>query len=197
MGGTQFNRRLVVVTAHIKSGNLMWEKVTKKVYYTVQNFVFRAMFKTKSLLKLLWLIIIPIFLSTLKAAAGLLGDYTASSEPKKIEQRRTVGSGSRSDCESNISKNSVTLLVPEAKVVHQTASSRPSFFLYSTIESSVPFKFTIVNPQVAEPIVEKTFSVSRRGIKQIELPSSTKLKEGTVYLWYVAIPCSNVPRKYQ
>lgn len=138
-----------------------------------------------------WLILPSI------ATAGLLGNYTVSSEPKKVEQRRTIGSGSRSECQSILPQNSVTLLVPEAEVVHQTSAPQPSFFFYSTIASKTPFEFTLVNPQVAEPIVEKTVSVSQPGIKQIELPPSTVLEEETVYLWYVAIPCSNAPQQYQ
>lgn len=157
------------------------------------------MFKIQSTLKLLFFISSPIclLLPSSIATAELLGNYTVSSEPKKVEQRRTIGSGSRSDCQSNLPQNSVTLLVPEAEVVHQTSAPRPSFFFYSTIASKTPFKFTLVNPQVAEPIVETTIAVSQPGIKQIELPPSTVLEEGTVYLWYVAIPCSNAPQQYQ
>jgi hypothetical protein len=152
------------------------------------------MFKLKiSLL----LIFSPVFLFISQARAGLLGEYVASPSARVIDQRRTIGSGSRSDCDSNLPDNSVSLLVPEAGVVHRTSKDRPSLFLNSKIDSKVPFKFTLVNPEVAKPIVEKTMAISSPGIKEIKLPESTKLSQGKTYLWYVAIPCSNNPQEYQ
>ncbi|MEM7590593.1 MAG: DUF928 domain-containing protein [Cyanobacteria bacterium P01_A01_bin.83] len=152
--------------------------------------------KPISLLNLLLLIFSQIFLWAVRAEAGLLGNYTPSSNPTKVEQRRTVGSGSRSNCKSDLPKNSLTLLVPEANVVHHTSSPAPPLFLHSKVASSLPLKFTLVNPQVAEPVVEQTFSVSQPGVKQLQLPKSTNLKEGTVYLWYVAIPCHQDSQEY-
>lgn len=127
--------------------------------------------------------------------AGSLGDYVASPNPKKIEQRRTVGSGSRSDCQSKFFRKSMALLVPDVEVVHQTTSSRPSFYIFSKV-SSTPFKFTLVDPQLEKPIVEKNLWISSEGIKQIVLPESVSLDPGKIYLWYVAIPCQNQPEEY-
>ena len=155
------------------------------------------MLKKIPLLNLLLLTLSQIFLWTLKTEASLLGNYTSSSQPIKVEQRRTVGSGSRSNCQSNLPERSLSLLVPEAEVVHQTASSTPALFLHSKVASTLPFKFTLVDPQVAEPIVEQVFSLSQPGIKRLELPKPVKLKEETVYLWYVAIPCQQNPEQYQ
>lgn len=138
--------------------------------------------------KLLLLVASQMFLLVLKAEASLLGNYTPSDNPIEVEQRRTVGSGSRG-CQSDLPKDSLTLLVPEASVVHHTYSSAPPLYVHSKVGSNLPLKFTLVDPQVAEPIVEQSFSISQPGVKQIELPESTNLKEGTVYLWYVAIPC--------
>ena len=139
--------------------------------------------------RILLLTVSQIFFWAFKAEAGLLGNYTPSANPIEVEQRRTVGSGSRSSCQNDLSKDALTLLVPEANVVHHTSSPTPPLFLHSKVASDLPLKFTLVDPQVAEPIVEQSFSVSQAGIKQLELPSSTNLKEGKVYLWYVAIPC--------
>lgn len=154
------------------------------------------MFKKIPLFNLLLLSLSQIFLWTLRTEASLLGDYTSSSQPIKVEQRRTVGSGSRSNCR-NLPEGSVSLLVPEAEVVHQTASSTPALFLHSKVASTLPFRFTLVNPQVAEPVVEQVFSISQPGIKRLELPKSVKLKEETVYLWNVAIPCQQNSEQYQ
>ena len=147
------------------------------------------MSQKKFISNLLLLTFSQAFLGILQAEAGLLGDYTPSIAPVEVEQRRTIGSGSRNRCKSNLPSKSITLLVPPSEVVHQTSSPTPSLYLFSKVASSLPFKFTLVNPQVAEPLVEQTFSVEQPGIKQIKLPETTKLEEGTVYLWYVAIPC--------
>ena len=155
------------------------------------------MLRSKSLSNLLLLILSQIFFWSLKAEAGLLGNYTPSSEPIAVEQRRTMGSGSRSNCQSNLPQQTLSLLVPEAEVVHQTSSPNPALFLHSKVASTLPFKFTLVDPQVAEPLVEQVFSISQPGIKRLELPKSTKLEAGTVYLWYVAIPCQKDSQQYQ
>lgn len=154
------------------------------------------MFKTKIIL-LPMLFSLPLIF-TLKAQADLFGDYV-SQETQDVEQRRTVGSGSRSNCQSNIAKNSVSLLVPKREVVHHTSLEKPSFFLTANRVPSAPplsFKFTLVDPQTGTTLVEKSFLVSE-GIKQIELPESTRLQLGKVYLWYVAIPCTNNQDEYR
>ena len=155
------------------------------------------MFNQKFLSNLLLLFVFQAGWGIMSAEAGLLGDYTTNSDPIVVKQRRTLGSGSRLGCRSNLPEKSVELLVPPSEVVHQTNSPTPTLFLHSKVASSLPFKFTLVNPQVDQPLVEQTFSISEPGIKQIKLPKSTKLEEGTVYLWYVAIPCGRDPQQYQ
>ena len=155
------------------------------------------MVRKKILLNLLLLTFGQAFLWIHSVEAGLLGDYTPNSDPMVVRQRRTLGSGSRLGCRSNLPEKSIELLVPPSEVVHQTNSPNPSFFLHSKVASNLPFKFTLVNPQVDQPLVEQTFSLSEPGIKQIKLPKSTKLEEGTVYLWYVAIPCVQNTQQYQ
>ena len=155
------------------------------------------MVRKKILLNLLLLTFGQAFLWIHSVEAGLLGDYTPNSDPMVVRQRRTLGSGSRLGCRSNLPEKSIELLVPPSEVVHQTNSPNPSFFLHSKVASNLPFKFTLVNPQVDQPLVEQTFSLSKPGIKQIKLPKSTKLEEGTVYLWRITIPCQQDPQQYQ
>lgn len=132
-----------------------------------------------------------------RVRADLFGDYVYR-DTQEVEQRRTVGSGSRSGCQSNIDENSVSLLVPEREVVHQTSLERPTLFIITDRAfRSMPFKFTLVNPQTTETLVEKDFLVSSNGIKEIELPEATQLKYNEIYLWYVAIPCVNKPTEYR
>lgn len=152
------------------------------------------MFKVKS--RLFFAFLSSSFVFMPKVQADLFGDYV-SSQTQEVEQRRTVGSGSRSNCKSSIAENSVSLLVPEQEIVHHTTLEKPSFFLSANkVSSTKPFKFTLVNPRTATTLVEKSFSVSE-GIQQIELPKSTRLKLGEVYLWYVAIPCTNNSNDYR
>lgn len=152
------------------------------------------MLKTKTLLFLA--VIGSVFLLKPIAKANLF-DYVATFEPKEVAQRRTVGSGSRSNCQSNIVKNSVSLLVPEREVVHQTSVARPTLYLSANkISSKKTFVFTLVDPQSAKTLVEKVFSVSE-GINRIELPESTQLESNKIYLWYVAIPCENNVDEYR
>ena len=127
--------------------------------------------------------------------ANLLGDYIPEDNPKKIEQRRSVGSGSRSTCTSSLDVDSISLLVPNAEVVHQTASSRPNFYLFSNASYSSPLLFTLVDPESAKTIFKKDFQIGY-GFKDITLPESISLKSGKVYLWYVAIPCENNPEQH-
>lgn len=135
--------------------------------------------------------------SALQARASWrLEGYVPADNPQKVEQRRSVGSGSRSNCHSSIERNSVTLLVPESEVVHRTTWDRPTLFVSAERSSKIPFKFTLVDPQTAETLVERDFVVSEP-VEAIELPQSTQLELGKVYLWYVAIPCENNPDEYR
>ncbi len=88
-----------------------------------------------------------LLLSSSTLAQDLLGGYTASEDAKKVDQRRSVAGGSRASCQSPLVKESLTLLVPEEKVVHYTATNRPSFLFYSAI-STIPLEFTLVAPEL-------------------------------------------------
>ena len=163
------------------------------------NFEYLSIMLKVEVKTILFFTITGCFLSYgLTAKADLFGDYV-DYDTQEVEQRRTVGSGSRSDsCQSNINENSVSLLVPEREVVHNTSRERPSFFITTDKSSSTtPFKFTLVNPKTGKTLVEKDFSVSRGGIEKIELPKTTKLKYNEIYLWHVAIPCKNKPNEYR
>lgn len=119
-----------------------------------------------------------------------LGRYVPYKEDRGhiVEQRRSVGSGTRSECEIAFPQNSITLLVPEQKVVHRTAKSKPKLYLNSTVDSRIPIKFALVNSQTTETVMETSIK-PKLGINTIELPTQTKLEKENLYLWYVAIPC--------
>jgi hypothetical protein len=119
-----------------------------------------------------------------------LGRYIPSKKDRGqiVEQRRTVGSGTRSDCEIAFPKNSISLLVPEQKVVHRTAKSKPKLYFNSTVDSDIPIKFALVDSQTTDSLLESSI-MPKSGINMIELPPRTELKKENLYLWYVAIPC--------
>lgn len=126
-------------------------------------------------------------------------EWTESYEsppPKRVGQRRSVGSGSRSHCQNIFPKGALTLLVPEEKVVHYTTLANPNFYIYAQTTSKIPLEFTLVipDPKVDNPIVQKSLTVEEPGVKQIKLPTDFKLKTGQTYLWHIDIPCKNAPQ---
>lgn len=126
-----------------------------------------------------------------------LGNHqTSSDNPQKIYQRRSAAGGSRSDCQSPLGNNSLTLVVPKEKVVHKTATNHPSFFFYSQAALATPLKFTLVDLDVAEPLVEEPLYVKKPGYHQITLPKEVKLKPNKTYFWHIAISCANEPENF-
>ncbi len=128
--------------------------------------------------------------------ANLLGDYVVSDNPKPIDQRRSLGSGSRSNCQSQLSKGDVDLLVPQAKVVHNTSKKSPSLYFSSQIQQPISYIFTLVEPQSSQTLIEQERKLTKPGIEEIKLPEKLTLQEGKTYLWYVAFPCQNNPELY-
>ena len=131
------------------------------------------------------------------AQASLLGDYNPR-PPENIDQRTTVGSGSRSlSCQKLFPKNSLTLLVPKEEVVHYTVSSSPSFYLYAQASETVPLIFNLVipDPTANNPILEGTLVIEQPGLHEIKLPAEVELETGQIYLWQIGIPCKNNPQE--
>ena len=130
-----------------------------------------------------------LFNKALASLGGFRSPYV--NQAKNVEQRRTLGSGTRSQCKVAFQPNTLTLLVPDESVVHKTASSQPSFYVQTKIGSKTPLNFTIVDPEVSEPIAQRLITVSEPGIKKIELPNQIQLEQKKVYLWYIGVRCSN------
>jgi hypothetical protein len=132
--------------------------------------------------------------STAFKAAASLGGFVSvdDSKAKNVEQRRSIGSGTRSECSKTLPENAVTLLVPNTEVAHRTAQAKPSLYIQAKVATQTPLNFTLVDPQVSKPVVESSITVLEPGIKKIELPKQTRLKQGNIYLWYVAVPCSEI-----
>jgi len=124
--------------------------------------------------------------------AGILGNIKISKKAIKVDQKRSLNSASRSNhCQQNLDKVSIHLMIPEDKIAHQTISSRPPLYFYTDSEKPFTLRFTLVNPQKAEPLVDKSFETNQKGIQKIALPPKVKLQEKTIYLWNLAIACED------
>jgi hypothetical protein len=157
--------------------------------------------KTKSNIFFLRLIIVGNFFFYLvqpfTTTAGVLGNFQVSKKPTKIDQRRIVGSGTRSQCQSTANENSIELLVPKEKVAHLTNSPKPSLYYYTREEKTLNLDFTLVDPSKAQPLVETKIVSPKKGINKIDLPNSIQLESKKIYLWNLAVPCKNNPYQYQ
>ena len=120
-----------------------------------------------------------------------------SSQKGAYQRERTTAGGSRSYCVDPLGKKSLELVVPEAKVVHQTASESPSLFVYSEGAAKEPLIFTLVDHDLIEPLVEQSINISEKGYHKITLPPNIKLEPNKVYSWYVAVLCSNDPESFR
>ena len=157
---------------------------------------------SRSITKILYLGFSSIFLlSSVAYAKSLRYGYNAS-KPERVSQKRTVGSGSRggNSCQSSWQKDSLVLLVPEAEVVHLTASDAPSFYFYARIdEKPSTVKFNLVNPvkRSQNPLVQKTITIDKSGIYRIDLEDKIELDTDELYLWQIGIPCKGDSDRYQ
>lgn len=126
-------------------------------------------------------------------ASGLLGGYKVPKKAIKIDQRRVVGSGSRSQCSISKTK-SVELVVPEAKVVHRTLEDRPPLYVYSDFDGPTSAELTLVNVNNSDTLVRSQISLVR-GVSRIDLPTSVSLKKGNIYTWNITLTCNNPARE--
>lgn len=120
-----------------------------------------------------------------KASAQIVQDYVPPVGSKKTS--RTKGAGSRG-CDRT-SDTDLQLLTPEDHIA-TTVSARPTFF-WSISNTSLPVRFTLIEPGVANPIMDRTFMVTRPGVVDVKLPSDRPgLTLGKEYRWTVSIICN-------
>lgn len=155
----------------------------------------------RSCIKILYLGFSSIFFLSSVAVAGSLRFGYNASKPERVSQQRTVGSGSRGDnsCQSSWAKDSLVLIVPEPEVVHLTASSNPSLYFYARTNRPSTVKFNLVNPnkRSRNPIVQRTITIDKSGIYQIDLEDKIELDTNELYLWQIGIPCENDSDRFQ
>lgn len=125
-----------------------------------------------------------------KSTASRRGSRQQYVPPVASNPRRTIGSGSRG-CYQSLNNDLVTLLIPSEDYAGQTLSGHPTFFWHLSEPISVPVKFALVEPGVAEPVFEQTIDSSQVGMMQVQLPKNgPELKPGHTYKWSVTLVCN-------
>jgi hypothetical protein len=135
-----------------------------------------------------------------KASAQLVTDYAPPSGTKR--KSRTQGAGSRG-CDAfsargfanDGSRNDHRAANPELQLlapnnhIPTTVSTHPTFYWYISA-TSLPVRFTLVEPGVIKPVADRRFLVTRPGVVGVKLPSDVPgLVAGKQYRWTVAIVC--------
>jgi hypothetical protein len=86
--------------------------------------------------------------------------------------------------------NELTLLAPSDHMA-LTTQAHPTFFFHLSNTPEQAVRFTLVEPEVAEPILEKTIPVAESGVIEVTLPSqSPNLEVGKNYRWSVSLVCN-------
>lgn len=128
-----------------------------------------------------------------KASAQLVTDYAPPSSTKR--KSRTQGAGSRG-CDAfdglrsdhRAANPELQLLAPNNHIP-TTVSTHPTFYWYISA-TSLPVRFTLVEPGVIKPVADRRFRVTRPGVVGVKLPSDVPgLVAGKQYRWTVAIVC--------
>lgn len=119
-----------------------------------------------------------------RASAQIVKDYIPPVGTKR--RSRTTGAGARG-CD-RASNPDLQLLAPNNHVP-TTISAHPTLFWYVSA-TTLPVRFTLVEPGVIKPVADRRFRVTRPGVVGVKLPSDVPgLVAGKQYRWTVAIVC--------
>lgn len=129
--------------------------------------------------------ILPTHIDPSSAArAGIFQGYNPPSSFGRIQ--RTLGAGLRGCSEGQTV--SLNLVAPKDHI-GTTVSGRPTFLWY--ISAPAPMRFTLVEPGVAKPLIDKQIKGEKPGIVQLEMPQEApELLVGKEYRWIASIICN-------
>lgn len=130
-------------------------------------------------------------LNVSKSLANVTASFKVSKKAEKVDQRRTVSTGSRSSCQPSVKPGTLELLVPEQEVYHTTSEETPTMYVYSHKAQPVNLEFVLQNLSETEPVYHKQISIDSTGATAISLPDKIQLLEGEKYTWNIVIPCYN------
>ncbi|MGK7948573.1 MAG: DUF928 domain-containing protein [Xenococcaceae cyanobacterium] len=120
-----------------------------------------------------------------------LAAQTENLPPTKPRTQTRKSGGTRGRCID--SDNRLVLIVPENKeslsAVPKTTLSHPTFFWHIAQKSSLPVKFTLVEP--GRTIYTKELNLDKSGLVAVTLPKTVPpLEIGKEYRWTVSVICS-------
>ena len=130
-------------------------------------------------------------LSISESWANVTASFKVSKKAEKVDQRRTVSTGSRSSCQPSVKPGTLELLVPEQEVYHTTSEETPTMYVYSHKAQPVNLEFVLQNLSETEPVYRKQISIDSTGATAISLPDKIQLLEEEKYTWNIVIPCYN------
>lgn len=121
----------------------------------------------------------------LVARGGIFQGYNPPSRFERIQ--RTQGAGSRG-CNTMNTPVSLNLVAPKDHI-GTTVVGHPTFLWH--ISAPAPMRFTLVEPGVAKPLMDKQINVEKPGIVQLEMPQEApELLVGKQYRWVASIICN-------
>lgn len=115
--------------------------------------------------------------------------YTPPPNLKKIKSR-AVGMGSRGCNRADLAGAGLRLFIPKDHV-GLTISGHPTFFWYVFTNSAIKVRFTLVDPEKIDPIIDVQKEVSKVGIEKLQLPPDMpELEQRKLYQWSVSLVCN-------
>lgn len=117
--------------------------------------------------------------------------------PLELRPSKSVSGtyGSARECDAAL-LNRPTLFEPKGDAGKKTISTHPTFLFQLKSFSTKSLLFTLTEPGVVEPILEKKLDNGISGVIAIKLPQELPgLKTGKQYTWEITTLC-NEPRKY-
>jgi hypothetical protein len=127
-------------------------------------------------------------------SAAAAENFITYEPPDRGAPRSTQGTGTRGctlpNSDRSVTPTSLTLLVPNDHT-GQTISANPTFAWYVPATTSVPIEFSLVAPNVVDPLYVTTVEPDDNGIVRVTLPEDVaSLETGKTYRWSVTVVCN-------
>lgn len=107
--------------------------------------------------------------------------------PGRRRATHTEGAGSRG---CNIDQAVKLKLIAPQDHVGLTTSAQPTFFWYVSQPTTLPMRFTLVEQDKPEPLVDSYFRLKQSGVVGFKLPTNTTLQLDKEYRWTVSLICN-------
>lgn len=128
---------------------------------------------------------IPLVEPSAPALAQIPIEYVPP--PGRRQATHTEGAGSRGCNVDQVVK--LKLIAPQDHV-GLTTSAQPTFFWYVSRPTTLPLRFTLVEQDEPEPLVDSYFRLKQGGIVKFKLPPNITLQPDREYRWTVSLICN-------